>query len=46
MSIDLDIARQAKLAPIATIATRAGIPDEALEPYGKYKAKIGLDFVA
>ena len=46
MSIDLEIARQAKLAPIATIATRAGIPDEALEPYGKYKAKIGLDFVA
>jgi len=46
MSIDLDIARQAKLAPIGTIATRAGIPEEALEPYGKYKAKIGLDFVA
>ncbi len=46
MSIDLEIARQAKLAPIGTIATRAGIPDEALEPYGKYKAKIGLDFVA
>ena len=32
--------------PIAAIAAKAGIPDEALEPYGKYKAKIGLDFVA
>jgi formate--tetrahydrofolate ligase len=46
MSIDLEIARAAKLRPIAEIAARAGIPDEALEPYGKYKAKIGLDFVA
>ncbi|MBS7791781.1 formate--tetrahydrofolate ligase [Roseococcus sp. SDR] len=46
MSIDLEIARAAKLRPIAEIAAKAGIPDEALEPYGKYKAKIGLDFVA
>ena len=46
MSIDLDIARRATLAPIATIAAQAGIPDDALEPYGKYKAKVGLDFVA
>ena len=46
MSIDLDIARRAKLAPIAAIAARAGIAEEALEPYGKYKAKVSLDFVA
>ncbi len=46
MSIDLDIARRATLAPIATIAAQAGIPDDALEPYGKYKAKVGLGFVA
>jgi len=46
MSIDLEIARKARLVPIAQIAERAGIPDAALEPYGKYKAKIGLDFVA
>ena len=46
MSIDLDIARRATLAPIAAIAARAGIAEEALEPYGKYKAKVALDFVA
>ena len=45
MSIDLEIARQAVLQPIAAIAARAGIPDAALEPYGKYKAKVALDFV-
>ncbi|WP_424812543.1 formate--tetrahydrofolate ligase [Roseococcus sp. YIM B11640] len=46
MSIDLEIARAATLKPIAQIAEKAGIPADALEPYGKYKAKIGLDFVA
>jgi len=45
MATDLDIARAATLKPIAEIATRAGIPADALEPYGKYKAKIGLDFI-
>ncbi|MFF5792689.1 formate--tetrahydrofolate ligase [Paeniglutamicibacter sp. NPDC012692] len=37
---DLAIASRAVLEPIAAIARRAGIPEEALEPYGKYKAKI------
>jgi formate--tetrahydrofolate ligase len=46
MSIDLEIARAATLRPIAEIAERAGIPDAALEPYGKYKAKVAQDFVA
>jgi formate--tetrahydrofolate ligase len=46
MSIDLEIARKAVLQPIQAIAARAGIPESALEPYGKYKAKVGLDFVA
>ncbi|MCE2922323.1 MAG: formate--tetrahydrofolate ligase [Roseomonas sp.] len=45
MATDLDIARAATPKPIADIATRAGIPADALEPYGKYKAKIGLDFI-
>jgi formate--tetrahydrofolate ligase len=45
MATDLDIARAATLKPIAKIAQRAGIPADALEPYGKYKAKIGLDFI-
>lgn len=37
---DLAIASRAVLAPISRIAEAAGIPDAALEPYGKYKAKI------
>ena len=45
MATDLDIARAATLKPIADIAARAGSPADALEPYGKYKAKIGLDFI-
>ena len=44
MSIDLEIARAAILRPIGEIAARAGIPESALETYGKFKAKIGLDF--
>ncbi len=46
MATDLDIARAATLKPIREIAEAAGIPDDALEPYGKHKAKIGLDFIA
>ena len=45
MSTDLEIARAARLQPIGAIAEKAGIPGEAVEPYGKYKAKVGLDFV-
>ncbi len=43
---DLAIARATTLRPIAEIAARAGIPAEALEPFGRFKAKIALDFVA
>ena len=46
MPTDLEIARAARLRPIADIAEAAGIPANALEPYGRYKAKVGLDFVA
>ena len=37
---DIEIAQRCKLQPIGEIAKKAGIPDEALEPYGRYKAKI------
>ncbi|MBB2994907.1 formate--tetrahydrofolate ligase [Paeniglutamicibacter cryotolerans] len=37
---DLGIASRANLEPIQDIAQRAGIPEEALELYGRYKAKI------
>ena len=45
MKTDLEIARAATLRPIAEIAARAGIPAEALEPHGRYKAKLGTDFL-
>jgi len=46
MLTDIDIAQQAKLLPIAAIASRLGIPDEAIEPYGRTKAKISLDWLS
>jgi formate--tetrahydrofolate ligase len=46
MPTDIEIAQQAKLRPIGEIAERLGIPDEALEPYGRTKAKISLDWLA
>ena len=42
---DLEIARAARLRPIAEIAATAGIPADALEPYGKYKAKVALEAI-
>jgi formate--tetrahydrofolate ligase len=45
MATDLEIARAAELRPIAEIGAKLGVPADALEPYGRYKAKIGLDFV-
>ena len=41
---DIEIAQQAKMLPIDQIAARLKIPVEALEHYGKYKAKVGLDY--
>ncbi|WP_088006713.1 formate--tetrahydrofolate ligase [Indiicoccus explosivorum] len=40
---DLSIATAAEMLPITQIAERAGIPENALEPYGHYKAKINLE---
>jgi formate--tetrahydrofolate ligase len=45
MSTDIEIARAASLKPIAEIAARLNIPAEALESYGRHKAKIGFDFI-
>jgi formate--tetrahydrofolate ligase len=45
MNPDLEIARAARLRPIGEIAARLNIPDEAIEPYGRYKAKIGMTFI-
>lgn len=40
---DIEIAQSFEMKPIAQIAATAGIGEEYLEPYGKYKAKISLD---
>ena len=45
MTSDLDIARAATLQPIAEIAAKLGIAADALEPYGRFKAKIGFDTI-
>lgn len=37
---DLDIANNATLKPITEIARAAGIPEDALEQFGRYKGKI------
>jgi formate--tetrahydrofolate ligase len=38
----LEIAQQAALRPIADIAAAAGLLDDEIEPYGRYKAKVDL----
>ena len=45
MLTDIEIAQQAKLLPIREVAAKAGIPEEALEYYGKYKAKISEEYI-
>ena len=39
---DIEIAQSVEMRPIVEIATTAGIEDQYLEQYGKYKAKIDL----
>lgn len=46
MPTDIDIAREARMEPIATIATRAGIPVDAVSPYGRSIGKVDLDYIA
>ena len=42
---DIEIAHSCTLKPIGEIAAEAGIGEEHLEYYGKYKAKLSLDFL-
>ena len=37
---DIEIAQACRMRPIYEVAARIGIPEEFVEPYGKYKAKI------
>jgi formate--tetrahydrofolate ligase len=43
MLSDVEIAQSCRLRTITAVAADAGIPLDALEPYGHYKAKISLD---
>ena len=42
---DIEIAQQCEMKPITEIAKKAGIPEDYLEQYGKYKAKIDLSLL-
>ena len=42
MKTDIEIAQEAKLEHISKIAARAGLQEDDIEYYGKYKAKIDL----
>ncbi len=47
MPTDIDIAQSAQLKPIVPLASeRLGIPEALLEPYGRFKAKLSLEFAA
>ena len=47
MKQDLDLSQRASLLPIAQLARdRLGIPDDQLDSYGRYKAKVSLPFLA
>ena len=42
---DIEIAREAKMKPIAEVGKKIGVPDSALLNYGPYKAKISAEFI-
>ena len=42
---DIEIAQRCEMQPITEIAARAGIDDNYVEQYGKYKAKIDLSLM-
>jgi formate--tetrahydrofolate ligase len=45
MASDIEIAQAATPKPINEIAEALNIPDEALEPYGRIKGKVNLDWL-
>ena len=44
MKTDVQIAQEAIMQPITQIAQHLEIPEDELELYGKYKAKISLNY--
>ena len=45
MKQDIEIAQEAQIRPIVEIAAKLGIPQNELETYGRFKAKIPLHFI-
>jgi len=45
VNIDLEIAQACKMQPIKNIASKLGIAEELLEPYGHFKAKLPLSLI-
>ena len=45
MKTDIEIAQEAVLEPITKVAAKCGIPEEELELYGKYKAKLSEEYI-
>ena len=45
MLSDIEIAQQAKMQKIVDVAAKIGIPEDDLELYGKYKAKLSMDLI-
>ena len=45
MKSDIEIAQAAKLEKITSIAAKLNIPEDSLEPFGHYKAKISLEYL-
>jgi formyltetrahydrofolate synthetase len=43
MKSSLEIAQEAELLPIETIAERTGLTPDEFEPYGRHKAKVSLE---
>lgn len=42
---DIEIARKAKLKNINEITSKLGIPEENVEPIGKFKAKVSINYL-
>ena len=45
MASDIEIAQQAKMLRISEVVSKLGIPEDAIEPYGHYKAKVSLEYL-
>ena len=45
MKSDIEIARASTMKPVVEVASKLGIPEDAVLNYGKFKGKISLDFI-